>query len=60
MILVFVNVEDEMVNMFFVILMMFFLSLFVCVMVLVVYVMNLEEKKRKSDEGNGILDKEEV
>jgi hypothetical protein len=26
------------------------------VMVLVVYV-NLEEKKRKSDEGNGILDK---
>jgi hypothetical protein len=29
-------------------------------MVLVVYVMNLEEKKRKSDEGNGILDKEEV
>jgi heme/copper-type cytochrome/quinol oxidase subunit 2 len=56
MILVFVNVEDEMVNMFFVILMMFFLSLFVCVMVLVVYV-NLEEKKRKSDEGNGILDK---
>jgi hypothetical protein len=59
MILVFVNVEDEMVNMFFVILMMFFLSLFVCVMDLVVYV-NLEEKKRKSDEGNGILDKEEV
>jgi hypothetical protein len=29
-------------------------------MVLVVCVMNLEEKKRKSDEGNGILDKEEV
>jgi hypothetical protein len=28
------------------------------VMVLVVCVMNLEEKKRKSDEGNGILDRE--
>jgi hypothetical protein len=36
----------------------FFLSLFFCVMVLVVCVMNLEEKKRKSDEGNGILDRE--
>jgi hypothetical protein len=28
------------------------------VMVLVVCVMNLEEKKRKRDEGNGILDRE--